>query len=142
MVVLLIFVFSYLLNFVWESFHAVFLYEAHDFNAMKYVLMIGYVAIVDASLIVVMYAVIAILWKNFSWIKQMNKKQNYTFITIGLIIAVIIEYKGVFLQQKWSYSSLMPTIFGIGLSPLLQLSITGMLVLFITRGLLYRNLKF
>jgi len=135
--VFLIFIFSYLLNFVWESFHAVLLYEGHNINAAKFVLMIGYAAIADSLLILGMYGITAILWKNFLWIKQTNKKQNYAFIASGLIIAAIIEYRGVFLLQKWSYSLLMPTIFGIGLSPLLQLSITGILAVRAARGLLY-----
>lgn len=133
----LIFIFSYLLNFVWESFHAVFLYEGHNIHAAEFVLMIGYAAILDSLLILGMYSITAILWKNFFWINQMNKQQNYAFITIGLVIAAIIEYRGVFLLQKWSYSLLMPTIFGIGLSPLLQLSTTGILAVRAARGLLY-----
>ena len=99
--------------------------------------MIGYAAIADSLLILGMYGITAILWKNFLWVKQTNKKQNYSFLASGLIIAAIIEYRGVFLLQKWSYSLLMPTIFGIGLSPLLQLSITGILAVRAARGLLY-----
>lgn len=141
LIVLLVFVFSYLLNFVWESFHAVFLYEAHDFNSMKYVLMISYVSAVDGFLILGMYLAVSVLWKDFLWIKQMNKKQNYIFMIFGLIIAAIIEYRAVFLQQRWNYNSFMPTIFGIGLSPLLQLSITGILAVWIAKSILYKKIS-
>jgi len=139
-VVILIFISSYLLNFVWESFHAVFLYEGHNFNSMKYVLLINYVAIMDGLLILVAYFIISLLWRNSLWIKQMRKNQIYLFIVIGLIIAIIIEYKAVFLEGRWSYNPLMPTIFGIGLSPLLQLAVTGIISVWFARAFLYKKI--
>ena len=136
-VIVLLFVFSYLLNFLWESFHSVFLYAGHNFNAIRYVPMIGYVSAVDSLLILGIYLAISLLWKNFLWLKEMSREQIYTTIIIGLIIGAFIEYRAIFLQQRWSYNAIMPTIFGLGLSPLLQLSMTGIVALWLTKRLLY-----
>jgi len=51
----------------------------------------------------------------------------------GLAIAAVIEYRRVFITMSWRYNQLMPTIFGIGLSPLFQLSITGVTTFWLTR---------
>jgi len=139
LVFLSIFLFSYAFNFIWESFHSVFLYQGHNFNAIKYIPMISYVSIIDSLLILSMYIIVSLLWKDVLWIKQMDKKQFFTVIALGMTIAAFIEYRAIFLQDKWSYNSSMPTILGIGLSPLLQLSITAILVIWITRRLVYQN---
>jgi len=137
LIAIVIFLSSYVLNFVWESFHAAFLYTCCNFAPTKYVRVMSYASTMDGLLILGIYVIVSVLWKDLKWIKKMDKKQVWTFVIIGLLIAAIIEYKAVFIFQQWSYSSLMPTIFGIGLSPLVQLSTTGVLVLLLTRRLLY-----
>ena len=139
LILISLFVFAYLLNFFWESFHSVLLYEGHNFNAAKYVLMIGYVSIIDGLLILGSYLLIFFLWKDFFWIKEKNIKPFILFIIINLIVALVIEYRALFILGKWSYNDLMPTIFGIGLSPLVQLSITGMLAILITKKLFFKK---
>lgn len=138
-IITLIFLFSYLLNFVWESYHSVFLYIGHNFESLKYVPMIGYVSMIDGFLILGMYLGVFLLWRNPLWINGINKLQATVFVILGLVIAWWIEYKAVFLLQRWSYNSLMPTVFGIGLSPLVQLSITGLMAIFLTQRLLYQK---
>lgn len=133
LVFLFIFAISFLLNFVWESFHSAFLYEGMDFAAKKYVLMVSYVSAVDGSLILGVYLFISLLWKDIFWLRKMNRKHGYTAFAAGLVIAAITEYRRVFISMTWSYNQLMPTIFGIGLSPLLQLSITGLIAFWLTR---------
>ncbi len=139
MVLVSVFLFSYAANFIWESLHAVFLYEGHDFNAEKYVRMISYVSGVDGLIILGIYLFIAVVWRNILWLKEMNKKQGLAVFLLGMVIAAMIEYRKVFLVKAWTYNPLMPTIFGIGMSPLLQLSMTGMLALWLTRRLLYQK---
>ena len=63
-IVISFFAFSYFLNFFWESFHSVYLYNGHNFNAVKYVSMISYVSIIDGLLILGMYFGVSFLWKN------------------------------------------------------------------------------
>ena len=126
LVLISIFIFSYMVNFVWESLHAVFLYEDHDFNAMKYVLMVSYVSLIDGFLILGIYLFVAALWRDVVWIQEMNGKKICTVLIAGLLLAASIEYRKVFMTRAWSYNRLMPTIFGLGLSPLLQLSSTGL----------------
>ena len=136
--IVFLFIFSYLLNFFWESYHSVFLYNGHNFESLRYVPMIGYVSMIDGLLILGMYLIVSLLWRNALWIKKPNKIHTATFVILGLIIGGWIEYRAVFLLQRWSYNSLMPTVFGIGLSPLLQLSVTGILALLISKKLVYR----
>jgi hypothetical protein len=131
-----VFVFAFLLNYVWESYHAVYLYEGHDFNAEKYVHMLTYVSIVDGALILGIYLIIFVLWRNVLWLQTMNRKQVWTAVAAGLAIAAAIEYRKVFVLKIWSYTPLMPTVFGIGVSPLFQLSVTGLTAFWLTKRVL------
>src|SRR6266508_511666 len=131
-----IFVFAFLLNYVWESYHAVFLYEGHDFNAKKYVHMLTYVSMVDGVLILGIYFIVSVLWKNALWLQTMNSGQVWTAVAAGMSIAAAIEYRKVFVLKTWSYTPLMPTIFGIGVSPLFQLSVTGLASFWLTKRML------
>jgi len=141
LVLIWIFIFSYMVNFIWESLHAVFLYEGHDFNAMKYVLMVSYVSIIDGFLVLGIYLFVAALWRDLTWIREMNKKRIFTVLIAGLLLAAAIEYSKVFVTRTWSYNRLMPTIFGLGLSPLLQLSSTGLWAFWLSGKVLYQREK-
>jgi len=138
---LLIFICSYTVNFVWESLHAVFLYEGHDFNARKYVPMVGYVSLIDGFLVLGIYLFAAALWRDAAWIQEMSWKKIGTILIAGLVLAAAIEYRKVFVTRAWSYNSYMPTFFGLGLSPLLQLSMTGLWAFWVSGRVLYQSDK-
>lgn len=130
-----IFVAGYLLNFLWESLHAVFFYEHHNFEAARYILMIAYVALMDGIYILLMYAATGILWRNIFWIERFNAKHAMTAAVIGLAVATIIEYNAVYVSKRWAYNELMPVVFGIGISPLIQLSLTGLSAFWVAKKL-------
>lgn len=140
-VIVSIFIFSFMVNFVWESLHAVYLYEDHDFNARKYVLMVSYVSAIDGFLILRIYLLIAALWRDVAWLREMNRKQICTVLIAGLLLAAAIEYRKVFVTRTWNYNRLMPTFFGLGLSPLLQLSSTGLWAFWLSGRVLYQRGK-
>jgi len=134
-----IFIFSFLINFFWESIHSAFLYSCCNYLADKYVPIMLYASSIDGLLILLMYSFISFLQKDILWLKKLSNQMLYVFFLSGIIIASIIEYDAIFLRQKWVYSELMPTIFGLGLSPLLQLSLTGLLVIWLVHRLFYRK---
>lgn len=129
--------FSFFLNFFWEALHAVYLYQRHDFDAANYVPMLLYVSSVDSLIVSGLYLGVSIIWRNIFWIKQFMKVQILIFTIIGVVVAAIIEYLSVFYFHKWMYKAAMPTVFGIGVSPLVQLSATGLIAAWLNRELLY-----
>ena len=131
------FAFAFILNFLWESFHAVYLYERHDIEASLYIPMIVYVSIVDGLLIDMLYLATGIVWRKMLWIKKFNHLQLFFFSAGGILTAGIVEYHAVYLTHRWSYKIDMPTIFGLGFSPLVQLGLTGLLSLWLAKQILY-----
>jgi hypothetical protein len=135
----LTFISSYLFNFFWESVHSVWLYGGHNFSADQYVRMICYVSGVDALLVLGIFLFISLIWRNAFWIEKMNKIHGLVILITGVVIAGIVEYRAVYVLKEWRYGPNMPIIFGIGLSPLVQISMTGLLALWLTGRLLYRK---
>jgi len=136
-IVIFLFGFSFLLNFLWEALHAVYLYQHHNFDAATYVPMLLYVSSVDSLMILGLYLSVSLIWRDFIWIKSFQKKTVVVFLSLGVAVAFIIEYRAVFYTHRWLYKEAMPTIFGVGLSPLVQLSVTGILAVWLTKEILY-----
>ncbi len=136
-ILFLIFGFSFFLNFFWEALHAVYLYRSHDFDASNYVPMLLYVSAVDGLIVLGLYFGVGVIWLDLFWLKPFMKIQILVFTGAGAAVAAIIEYLSVFYYHRWKYTEEMPTIFGIGISPLCQLSVTGLLAVWLSRELLY-----
>ena len=78
------------------------------------------VTLKDALMVVIIYLAIAVLLKNWNWPKGFNKGWIFLWITLP-VWQGIVEYYSAYVYNRWEYSDLMPLIFGIGISPLLQM---------------------
>ena len=74
--------------------------------------------------------IVSIIDKDIKW--KINAVNSTLFSVFLFAIAFFIE-RFALSAGRWSYSAFMPTIFGIGISPLFQLLVTGWISLFITR---------
>jgi len=123
---------AYLINFVWETTHSVLYSGIASVSYNRYMPILHRASITDAFLVLGMFLLTAIIYKEFK-LKKWEIKHYSLFVILGLIAAIWIEYRAVFLLGKWSYAATMPTIFGIGLTPLIQLALTGLIGLWITK---------
>ena len=136
-ILLFLFGFSFLLNFLWEALHAVYLYQRHDLDALNYVPMMLHVSSVDSLIVLGLYLLVSICSRDLFWIKRFSRGPVSVFAIAGLVVAAAIEYRAVFYDNRWLYKKAMPTLFGIGLSPLVQLSVTGLLAAWLTKEIFY-----
>lgn len=134
-----IMIFSFLLNFFWESLHGFSLYTGHIIDSDKYVYMMTNMAFGDATTILTIYIFCAFFMKDILWFKAMNLKMGVIFFIIGLGVAVVAEYRAVYMTHEWHYNNKMPIVLGVGLSPFLQLSVTGVISLWLTKRLRNRG---
>ncbi|MEX0918445.1 MAG: hypothetical protein WDZ85_00525 [Candidatus Paceibacterota bacterium] len=130
---------AYLTNFFWESWHAVYFYTGHlgrsfaDWPIPDYVRLITYVSTVDIIILLTILLGGTLVWREADWFMTMTWSKYVYFIMFALTVAVWIEIKGVYLFSQWSYLPTMPTVFGLGLSPLIQLPLTGLVSLYFLR---------
>ena len=93
----------------------------------------------DSLIVLGLYLGVGVAWLDLFWIKLIMKRNILVFTGAGIAVAAIIEYLSIFYYQRWKYNEEMPTIYGIGISPLFQLSITGLLAVWLSRELLYEK---
>ncbi len=113
---------SFILHFTWEYFHFG-LYAGYDHwtgNVPVY-----WIATVgDALYTVGAFALVSAIKKSYEWIKDATLADFLMLVTLGCLLALFVEYKGLALD-RWEYLPEMPLIpfLGVGLSPILQMAI-------------------
>jgi len=123
---------AFALDFCWESWHGL-LYQAHQaLPASVYVPMMVQMALLDALSIIGMHLVTALFARTLAW--KLDGRLLGVFCLAGIIPAWTVEYVSVNQLHLWAYTADMPTLFRVGLSPLIQLPLTGLAALFVARA--------
>ncbi|MEK6934699.1 MAG: hypothetical protein AABW46_02365 [Nanoarchaeota archaeon] len=119
---------AFFLNLFWEISHSL-LYNWNNLplqnNIYYYIPKILWASLVDAFYVFVILLLLI-------WSKKIKNKDYVITFSVGLFIAFVIEIRALYLEL-WSYNQYMPTFFGIGVTPLLQLATTGVITLYILK---------
>lgn len=115
------------LNLTWEFSHSSM--YIHLSETPKYLHLIT-ASFGDVFTIFGIFAIVSLKNRNFIWIKSPSKFDYLSIVFLGLAIAVFIELINLN-SGRWAYTAAMPTILGIGISPLIQLALTGVVSLII-----------
>ncbi|MBI4448834.1 hypothetical protein HY641_02290 [Candidatus Woesearchaeota archaeon] len=135
---IVVFVIGFFLNLLWESIHAVLFYKDHAAYAASYfVRMILYVSSIDGLLLVGILYLSHLFFRRHCGLEEVGLREVIFILVSGILIAAMIELKALYLKQ-WVYTDMMPTIFGMGFSPLIQLAVTGAISIFLTSKFLRR----
>ena len=119
-----LFLFSFLLNLFYEVCHSVLYKTCLNMPLKNYVRLILKASLKDAWFISLFYLITAFIFDNFFILN--NYFQLGAFIIICLGFSFIDEKISLKLG-RWQYSEQLPKIFGVGLTPLLELAITGLI---------------
>ena len=92
LVIVTLFMFSFLINYFWESLHGFSLYEDHIIDSDEYVRMMVHMSFMDAVTILGIYIFIAFFRKDLCWLMRLTPKLCISFIVLGLMVAIIAEY--------------------------------------------------
>lgn len=137
-VAITIFVVGFFLNFFWEMWHGVYLYKDMWGSVEAYVALITTASLGDGMYLTLIYTLGILIFKDILWIRKLTMVRYGYIIGVGIALAAFIEYKGLYLPQKWSYLDAMPTIFTLGVSPLLELALTGLITFYVI-GYVYKK---
>ena len=133
---------GFFLNLLWELLHSLL----YDWNAPPLVNDI-YVYIpriifgascADAAWIVGFVSINSAIQKDVRWLYQPERRDYIVICLLGIIAAIIIEIQAM-LFNMWEYNHYMPLILGIGLTPLVQLAMTGMLSVFLSTKIIWKK---
>ena len=124
--------FSFLVFATWEWVQTPFFVDVtRDINTIVWYRIhctFGDILILSSSMLAV-----GILTKRAAWFLQPDTRQLVLVTLIGVGYTLFSEYRNVHLAGNWGYSEYMPTLFGIGLVPVIQWLVLPVFILYITR---------
>lgn len=116
-----------ILNLIWEFSH----YKLYiDLTGIPLTIHLIIASFIDLFLIAFIFLINSFFNKNLIWIENPKKFDYIIIIILGILIATGIEIFSL-TYNRWAYTELMPTIFGIGVSPLIQLFTTAIISLWL-----------
>lgn len=123
-VILKVFFVGFFINLLYEVLHSVLYKTCLDASLKKYTRLILKAAFFDGLIIAIIYFFTSIIFD------VQNIFQNFlasaSFVAAGLMFAYLWEIYSL-KKKKWEYSEKMLVIFGVGITPLFQLALTGLL---------------
>ncbi len=117
------------LNIIWEFSHYRLYTDLTGIPSNTHLIMASFADLILISLI---FSINSILRRGINWIENPKKVDYFVIIILGMLIAGLIEIYSVS-NGRWAYKEAMPTILGIGLSPLIQLFTTAIVGLWSAR---------
>ena len=120
---------SFLLHLGWESLH-VQLYTGYE-NWTGGAPVVFLATIGDVLYTLGAFALVSGFKGSIEWIKEATKRDYLMLVTLGFLIALFVEYKGLALH-RWQYLPDMPLIplLQVGLSPIIQMALLLPLTVF------------
>lgn len=112
----IIFLIAFLLNFLWEVWHAQLYETCRTMPLPELTRLLTWQSIKDSFWITVAYLVAPTV---------------LSFLVLLLIFSYAVE-RYALRHHWWQYAPAMPRVFGVGLSPLLELAVTGFIALQLT----------
>lgn len=115
-------VFSFLLNFVWETQQMPFFQIAPELSCLDVIRNCTLATIGDVGISITAFWTVGAVSKSRLWFLQPRLWQIGGFILAGVVITVIFEALATGSLNIWKYTAFMPKVpfLGTGLLPLLQ----------------------
>jgi len=112
MILVKIFLAAFFLNLLYEMLHSLLYTTCLEAPLKRYVYLMMKACLFDASAITLIYVISLGNW--------------LVFVVASLLLAYFWEWHSL-RKKKWQYAPTMPQFLGVGVTPLLQLAITGII---------------
>ena len=119
-----IFLIAFLINLLWEVIHSQLYETCLKSPLKKFIPLIIGASLKDGLFISLFYLTSAIIFGQINILA--DRSQLLAFIFLALSFSFIDEKISLKLG-RWQYAKAMPKVFGVGLTPLLELAVTGVL---------------
>ena len=124
---------SAVLNLVWEVAHVGLYRISPGHLGAVPALAIAHCVAGDVLLSVLAYGLAAVASGTWRWPVGRPRRGILVAVALSMTFTVVAEWLSVRVLGRWSYLPTMPTVLGIGLSPLLQSIVVPAASLLLTR---------
>ncbi len=119
-----------LLNGAWEFLHSPF-YADHKLGAWHIVWTRLHCTIGDLMILLASFWMTSLIFRTRQWVRKPQRLPAAVFQTLGLSYTTYSEWYNTSVARAWQYAPAMPTVWGIGIYPLLQWLVIPPLVLYL-----------
>lgn len=123
-ILLQIFLTAFLVNLAWEFAHSRLYETCLRLPFKKTIPLLTRASLKDAFWIVLFFLASVIAFKNTNILT--NYFQLLSFVFLSATFSFIDE-KISLRFKRWEYSKVMPTVLGVGITPLIELAVTGII---------------
>ena len=119
-----VFIISFLLNLIWEIAHSRLYKTCLRMSPREVIRLTTKMSLKDGFWISLFYLITVLIFNNT------NILTSYIQLLIFVILALgfsFIDEKISIKRKRWEYSKKMPKVFKVGISPLFELAVTGIL---------------
>jgi hypothetical protein len=122
---------AFILNFAWEIIQGP-LYIGFNYSIF-HIAFCGLASAADAIMVLLIYFVLIIIYKDLLWIKHINIQRILILILIGGVGAILAEIRYLSIGN-WAYAPSMPILpfVNAGLSPVIQFMLLPGLIFYIS----------
>ena len=129
--IFLLFALALALNLVWEFSHYSLYIDLSGIPSTRHLIQASFF---DLIFVFCIFSLVSLKNRGWKWVGKPDYT-DYTLVSLfGIVIAIFIE-SWALSSGRWSYTSSMPLVFGIGLTPLIQLALTAVLSLKLARSI-------
>jgi hypothetical protein len=108
------------LNFAWEMMQARWFASMRGLSPMRATLLCFRAAVGDLAIATISFTVAAIVARTAMWPAE-RRAGVPAAVFVATALAIAIAYEVFALStERWSYADTMPTLFGVGVLPILQ----------------------
>ena len=123
---------AFTLHFAWEMAHAKWFATMSELPFWTATAWCARAALWDVLISAGAYLAAALASRNARWVRKPCPLPIAVYLVLGLAVTVAIE-RSALAAGRWRYAPDMPTIAGIGLSPLLQWIVLPLLIIVVAR---------
>jgi hypothetical protein len=121
-ILLQIFLISFLINLLWEVIHSQLYTTCLKAPLKKFIPLIIGASLKDGFWISFFFGISVYIFGNVNILTNLHQLLFFTFLALSFSF---IDEKISLKKKRWEYSKQMPKIFGVGITPLLEVAITG-----------------
>ncbi len=125
--------FTFIIFGIWEFAQTPFFEDYTDsFNIFVY----NRFHCTTGDVLILLSAVLitSLIYRSDKWLLEPEIRHYITVSAVGAGYTIFSEINNVYILKSWGYSELMPTIFGVGLLPLIQWIVLPSIVMFINKN--------
>ena len=133
---LVLFVISVALNYIWEIAQAPLFVGMDSSDAIAWHCFVA--SLGDGIILWIIQGLGWATFKRWNWSVQPGSRQMVLMVSSSFVITILIEWFAVHWQHRWAYTDNMPRIpvLDLGLTPILQMLILSPLIFLLTHKFL------